>query len=139
MSGVQAGDRVAIHYTLSLHDGSVVDSSVDGEPLGFTVGGEEVIAGINLAVIGMEPGQSKQVAVPPDKAYGLRQPGLTGRVGRDKLPSEVREGDPLQATGREGAFIVWVKELKPDYAVVDANHPLAGQTLIFDIQLVAAG
>ncbi len=139
MEATKAGDYVQIHYTGRFRDGSVFDSSDGQDPLAFTAGGDEVIPGVSQAVIGMRPGEKKTVEVPPEQGYGLRDPAMEQRIARDKLPPEVQIGDPLQAQSEAGSFVVWVKELNDEEAVLDANHPLAGRVLIFDIELVAIG
>lgn len=139
MGAAKLGDQVKVHYTGRLEDGTVFDSTQDRAPLEFTAGGSEVIAGVSRAVIGMQPGESKTVEVAAEDGYGPRQPGLEQRVPRTLLPEGVKVGDPLHAkVGDENrTIVVWVMELGEDSAVLDANHPLAGHTLTFDIELVS--
>ena len=137
MSVAKLGDRVQIHYTGRLEDGTVFDSSEGRAPLEFTAGGQEVIPGVAQAVVGMQQGESKTVVVSPGEAYGVRAPGLEQRIPRTLLPEEVQVGDRLQAKVGEQVILVWVKELGEEFGVIDANHPLAGQTLTFDIELVS--
>jgi len=136
MGGTKLGDRVQIHYTCRLEDGTVLDSSRDRGPLEFTAGGTEVIPGVDQAVLGMQPGESKTVEVSAEDAYGARTPGLEQRVPRSALPEGVQEGDRLQAKVGEKSIMVWVSELGEESALLDANHPLAGHNLVFDIELV---
>lgn len=136
MTDVKTGDRVQVHYTGRLQDGTVFDSSEGRDPLEFTAGGDEVIPGFSRAVLGMEPGQNLTVTIAADDAYGPRVDGLTQQVNRSLLPDNVSVGDPLQADLDEGPLIVWVSELNDAYAVIDANHPLAGRDLVFEIELV---
>ena len=136
MSVTKLGDRVQIHYTGRLEDGTVFDSSEGRDPLEFSAGGQEVIPGVAQAVIGMQQGESKTVVVSPEEAYGVRTPGLEQRIPRTLLPEEVQVGDRLQAKVGEQIILVWVVELGEEFGVIDANHPLAGQSLIFDIELV---
>ena len=137
MAEVKLGDRVNIHYTGRLEDGTVFDSSKDREPLEFVAGGDEVIPGVSNAVVGMNPGDAKTVELTPEMGYGQRQEGLEQRVERNMLPPEVKVGDPLQATVGDHKIVVWVLEIGDEHAILDANHPLAGYNLVFDIELVS--
>lgn len=141
MTQVVEGNVVSIYYQGSLDDGTVFDETEKGEPLEFIAGGEEVIEGISQAVIGMSVGDKKRVEVPPEKAYGYHDPELEQTIPRSELPEDVEVGDQLTATAEDEEddeeFVVWVLELNDDEAVIDANHPLAGETLFFDIELVA--
>jgi len=139
MSKAAKGDKVTIHYTGKTQDGNVFDSSQGGDPLQFTVGSGELIPGVNNAVEGMSVGESKTVEIAPQDGYGQRQDGLEQRVARNMLPAEAKEGDPLRAQAEGQEIIVWVKELGEEEAVLDANHPLAGKTLVFDLELVSVG
>lgn len=137
MSITQIGDQVQIHYTGRFEDGTVFASSEGREPLEFQAGGDEVIPGLSQAVVGMELGESKTVEVEPENAYGPWKPGLDHRVPREMLPEEAELGDPLRAQVGDNTMVVWITELGDDFAVLDANHPLAGRTLIFDIEVVS--
>jgi FKBP-type peptidyl-prolyl cis-trans isomerase 2 len=137
MGATKLGDRVQIHYTGRLEDGTVFDSSQGRDPLEFTAGGNEVIPGVAKAVLGMQAGESKTVEVSAEDAYGVRTPGLEQRVPRKLLPEKAQVGDRLQAKVREKVILVWVAEIEEESAVIDANHPLAGQSLVFDIELVS--
>jgi peptidylprolyl isomerase len=139
MAQAQKGDKVKVHYTGKFPDGTVFDSSEGGDPLEFTAGGTELIPGVSNAVVGMEPGQSKTVEIEPSEGYGERQEGMEQTVPRNMLPAEAKVGDPLQAQAGEQTIVVWVKELDENEATLDANHPLAGQTLVFDLEMVAVG
>lgn len=132
-----SGDRVQIHYTGRLTDGTTFDSSEGRDPLEFVAGSEEVIPGLDQAILDMEEGESRTVTVPPEEAYGDRKPGLVQEVDRAQLPDGVTEGAALQAEVNGQRTILWVTELQDESAVVDANHPLAGKTLVFDVELVA--
>jgi len=137
MALTKAGDRVKVHYTGKFEDGSVFDCSTGMEPLEFEAGGNDVIPGVSNAVIGMQPGDTKTVVIAPEDGYGERQEGLDQKVGRDVLPPNVDVGMPLQAELEDRTIVVWVTELDEDYAVLDANHPLAGKTLTFDLEMVS--
>ena len=134
---VKEGDQVTIHYTGKLTDETVFDSSEGREPLGFTAGSEEIIPGVSNAVIGMAPGEKKTVEIEPDQAYGQPREDLVVKVPTEKLPEEAKEGDML-SDGQNP--VTWVVRERGDQeSVLDANHPLAGKTLVFDIELVNKG
>lgn len=137
MSQAKQGDKVQVHYTGKFEDGTVFDSSQGAEPLEFTAGGTDLIPGVSKAVIGMGPGDTKSVEIPPEEGYGERQDGMEQKVPRNLLPPEAKVGDPLQAQAGDQTIVVWVKELGDEEAVLDANHPLAGRTLLFDLEMVA--
>jgi FKBP-type peptidyl-prolyl cis-trans isomerase 2 len=137
MDQVTAGDVVQIHYTGRLDDGTVFDSSSGGDPLEFTAGSNELIDGVSRAVLGMQEGEKKSLTIEPEDGYGQRQPGLEQRVPRSSLPEGVSVGDRLSATAGGQTIPVWITEISDEAAVVDANHPLAGKTLTFDIELVS--
>jgi peptidylprolyl isomerase len=133
------GDRVRVHYTGRLEGGQVFDTSREGEPLEFTVGADNIIQGFSEAVRGMRVGESKTVEVAPDDAYGPRRDGLVTSIprGQTQFPVEpqvgMRFGLPLQDGGQ---LEVVVTEVTDTHVTIDGNHPLAGQKLIFDIELV---
>jgi len=133
---VKKGDKVTINYIGKLEDSEVFDQSEEGSPLEFVVGSSEIIEGISNGVIGMSVGDKKQITMPPEQAYGDKVAGLEQDVPLADLPDDVGMGD-LLATEIEGQEIVLkVIEIKGDTAVLDANHPLAGHTLTFDVELV---
>jgi peptidylprolyl isomerase len=134
---VAKGDQVSVHYTVKLDDGTVVDSSQGGEPLKFEAGGQEVIVGVSQGVLGMELGDKQTITVPPEEAYGPHHADAVQKVELQMLPAGVKEGDQLQASSNGQEFVVRVVELGDDHAVLDANHPLAGQTLVFDLELMS--
>lgn len=138
MTEIKAGDQVQIHFTGRFTDGTVFDSSEGRSPLEFTAGGDEVIAGVSQAVIGMKIGDSKTVQIPPTQGFGDRNPDQVQRVDRNLLPPDVQVGTALQAQSEDGkqSFTVWVAELDDQTALLDANHPLSGRDLEFDIELV---
>lgn len=139
MASVVAGDMVTISYRGTLDDGSVFDESTPDEPLRFVAGGEEVIEGLTNAVIGMTVGEKKRIVIEPDQAYGDYDDELEQTVERSELPEDAEVGDQLTATAVDNddeEFPVWVVELNENEAVLDANHPLAGETLIFEIELL---
>lgn len=141
MSGVKAGQTVTIHFCGRCEDGTVFEQSEPDEPLVFEAGSEEVLPGISEAVIGMQVGEKRLVDVPPEKGFGEYQDDLEQRVPLTELPEGIQVGDELTATGDdeddEDEFPVWVVEITETDALLDANHPLAGETLTFEIELVA--
>ncbi|MFQ5572260.1 MAG: peptidylprolyl isomerase [Rhodothermales bacterium] len=139
MTQAQTGHTVNVHYTGKLEDGTVFDSSKDGEPLQFTLGAGEVIPGFEGAVLGLEPGQSRTATVLPEAGYGPRREDLIIEMSRDHLPSghQVQIGQHLQLRLGDGdQLLVVITEVTETTVTFDANHPLAGQTLIFEIELL---
>ena len=139
MAQAKPGDTVKVHYTGKLADGTVFDSSLNEEPLEFTIGEGQVIPGFEEAVVGMNPGQSKITKVRADKAYGHYRDEMVLVVERERLPSEVQPevGQQMEMRSPDGtSFVVAVKEVSETSVTLDANHPLAGMDLRFDIQLL---
>ena len=132
------GDTVRIHYTGKLDDGRQFDSSEGGEPLEFTLGQRQVIAGFENAVEGMTPGDEKTVAIEPEQAYGKRDENLVQKVARDRFPDDakVEVGTQFQASTQSGPVVVTVVDMDDEEVTVDANHMLAGQRLTFALRLV---
>lgn len=136
----QNGDTVQVHYTGTLNDGTVFDSSKGREPLQFTLGAGEVIPGFEEAVAGMKVGERKTVTIPAAEAYGERSERAMLQVPREQFPAEIdpQPGLQLAMQRADGHQIpVVVAEVTETYVVIDANHPLAGQDLTFEIELVA--
>ena len=133
---IQPGDLVDLHYEGRFEDGTVFDSSRERDPLQFTAGSGQLIEGVSHAVLGMVSGEKKTVTIPPEKGYGNPNPALRQSIARDQLPEQVSVGDQLRAVYGEQEIPVWVTEMDDDQAVVDANHPLAGKTLVFDLEIV---
>lgn len=134
------GDTVHVHYTGRLDDGTVFDASEGRDPLAFTIGQGQVIEGFEQAVDGMVVGTEKTVRIPADEAYGTRRDDLLIEVPREQLPEEmaVEVGMQLQLRREDGgALPVTVAETADEKIVLDANHPLAGEALTFELQLVA--
>ena len=135
----ETGDTVRVHYTGTLQDGTVFDSSVGSEPLGFTIGQGQLIPGFEQAVLGMQVGESRTVTIPVDQAYGPRRDDMVLVVERNQLPEDMEPqvGMELQMNRGDGGVVaVTVTEVSETTITVDANHPLAGQDLIFEIELV---
>lgn len=139
MEQAKAGDTVRVHYTGRLDDGSVFDSSRGREPLEFTLGGGQVIAGFDDAVTGMAPGQEKTVTIPSEQAYGPRRDEMRVQVERSQFPSDIEPqvGQRLQMSQGGQVAVVTITEVSDDQVTLDANHPLAGQDLTFDLELVS--
>jgi peptidylprolyl isomerase len=136
------GDTVKVHYTGRLDDGTVFDTSSDRDPLEFIIGTGSIIPGFEKAVIGMSPGESKTETIPTDQAYGPYMEEMVLTVDRQQMPMEVEPeiGQQLQLQHPTGEVIpVVITEVSPSTVTLDANHPLAGESLIFDIELVEIG
>ena len=134
------GDSVTVHYTGRLIDGKIFDSSAGGEPLTIDLGSGQVIVGFEEAVIGMSEGELKSVSIPPDKAYGQYYKARVVNYPTNRLPLDIEPevGGQFKLQSRDGqSYIVRVIEVSKEYVRIDANPPLAGQDLIFDIELMA--
>lgn len=132
------GDTVKVQYTGKLKDGTVFDSSAESGPAQFTLGKGEVIRGFELAVLGMTLGESKIVEIPADEGYGLYDEDMLVVFHRERFPWDLKPkvGQRLQIGQPQGLTIqVTVTEVSESRVTVDANHPLAGKDLIFDIQI----
>lgn len=142
MQQVKKGDKVKVHYTGTLEDGTVFDSSMGHEPLQFQVGGGQVIEGFDEAVIGMGAGEKKTVLIPCAKAYGETQNDLIMEVALEQVPPDLKPeiGMRLEVGGTDGQLLkVTVVGLTDKVVVLDANPPLAGKDLIFALELVSIG
>ncbi|MFZ4800833.1 MAG: FKBP-type peptidyl-prolyl cis-trans isomerase [Chlorobium sp.] len=139
MAQAKKGDTVKVHYTGTLDDGTMFDTSAEREPLKFTVGGGEVIAGFDLAVLDMAPGDKKVTVIPAGEAYGEHSKDLVTEVDRARFPAdmELELGQQLQVGLEDGnQAVVMVVDLSDTSVTLDANHPLAGQQLTFELELV---
>ena len=139
MAQAENGRTVRVHYTGKLADGSVFDSSNGRDPLEFQVGSGQVIPGFDSAVEGMTPGESRTVRIPPEQAYGERREELLLKVDRSQFPdgANPEPGQQFQMSQQGGqSFVVNVTEVDGDKVVLDANHPLAGEELTFELELV---
>lgn len=140
MTAAQQGNTVKVHYTGKLEDGSVFDSSLQRDPLEFKIGEGQIIPGFEKAVVGMETGQNKTVQIEPDDGYGPRHEEMVQVVDRSQIPSNIslEIGAQLQANHPEGGpIILTVTDLTEADVTLDANHPLAGRNLTFEIEVVA--
>lgn len=139
MTQAKNGDTVKIHYTGKLQDGTVFDSSSDREPLKFSIGNGQVIPGFEEAVTGMKVGEKKTALIPCDKAYGERNPSMVMIVDRKHVPADIdpEVGLRLQVGSPSGELIaVTVIEVNDKNITLDANPPLAGEDLTFELELV---
>lgn len=139
MAQAKDGDTIKVHYTGKLDDGSVFDSSADRDPLEFKLGDNRIIRGFENAVIGMEPGGKSTVKIPADEAFGPYKDEMIMEVKKEDLPTDLEpkigQKFNLQQSDDQ-TIIVTVTELTGDTVTLDANHPLAGKDLSFDIELV---
>ncbi len=142
MQQVKKGDKVNVHYHGTLLDGSTFDSSAGREPLQFVVGNGQVIKGFDDALLDMTIGEKKKVNIPVDHAYGHRNDDMMMEYPVSDFPADMTPevGMELQMGDNQGnVFQVIITEVNDDMVLLDANHPLAGQDLIFDIELVSIG
>ena len=139
MAQAKKGDTVKIHFTGKLEDGTVFGSTADQRPLEFKLGEGKIIPGVEKAVEGMNVGESKTVELPPEQAYGQRRAELMEKVSRDRFPkdAEPQVGQRLEIPQQQGQpMVVRVIDVSESTVTLDANHPLAGRDLTFDLQLM---
>ena len=137
---IQKGDKVKVHYTGTLQDGTVFDSSKDREPLEFEVGSGQLIPGFEKAVIDLKSGETTTVTIPSDQAYGEFREDMVVEVEKSNLPEEIKpeKGLQLQVQQPDGqALPVVIQDVTETHIVLDANHPLAGRDLTFEIELIS--
>jgi peptidylprolyl isomerase len=140
MQQVKKGDTVKVHYHGKLTTGETFDSSDGKEPLEFKVGDGDVIKGFEEGVMGMKIGDKKTIQIPAEDAYGEKNEEMMIEFPKDRFPADMNPevGMPLTMSNGAGQnFRVTITEVKDDSVILDANHPLAGEELIFDIQLVS--
>ena len=139
MSKAKNGDTVKIHYMGKLEDGKVFDNSKERQPFEFIVGSGEVMPGIEKGVIGMEPGDTKTIEIPPQEAFGQRREELVIEIAKSELPDHTTptKGQRLRMRQPDGGHIdLIIIDVNEERITLDANHPLAGHTLFFDLELV---
>jgi FKBP-type peptidyl-prolyl cis-trans isomerase 2 len=139
MAQVKSGDKIKVHYHGKLTSGETFDSSAGREPLEFEVGSGQVIPGFDEGVTGMAIGEKKTINIPFAEAYGPRNSEMVIEMPKERFPAdmELEVGMPLGMSDQNGQqFQVTVVEIKEEIVLLDANHPLAGQDLIFDLELV---
>ena len=142
MAAAKSGDTVKVHYKGTLEDGTVFDSSLEREPLQFQLGAGQILPGFEKAVEGLAPGEKTTTSIPAAEAYGERNDQAIIKVERTQLPEGLNPevGQQLQMRNPNGqAMPVRVTELTESDVTIDANHPLAGKDLNFEIELVAVG
>lgn len=142
MQQAKAGDTVKVHYHGRLTDGTTFDSSEGREPLEFEVGSGAVIAGFDNGVTGMSVGEKRTIQIPVEQAYGPKDPGMLVEFPKSNFPEDMAPelGMRLNMTNGSGQVIpVVITDVKEETVILDANHPLAGEDLIFDIELVSIG
>ncbi len=139
MAEAANGNTVKVHYTGKLDDGTVFDSSVGREPMEFTIGQGQMIPGFERGVVGMSEGETRTVVIAADQAYGVHRPDGVFELDRTEIPTTIplEVGMQLQATGPGGRPVsMTVVALTDDKVTMDANHPLAGKDLTFDIEML---
>ena len=139
MTAAKTGDTVKVHYTGTLTDDTEFDSSLGGEPLEFTLGQNMVIPGFENGVVGMSPGESRKISIPAEEAYGPYNNDLVAVVPRSQVPPELELslGMVLQVRSTEGGIArAIIRNITEADVTLDLNHPLAGQDLVFEIELV---
>ena len=139
MNRAKEGDTVSVHYTGKLDDGTVFDSSSGGEPLSFVLGQGQIIPGFESGVTGMAVGESKMVEIPCDQAYGQHQPEKVAQVARSEFAGDMKleVGSRLQVQHPQAGMLIFsVVDLDDENVTLDANHPLAGKDLVFELELV---
>ena len=140
MSIVENGSIVSVHYTGTLNDGTEFDSSRSRDPLKFQVGDSQVIAGFENAVIGMAAGESKTVSIPAENAYGLKDEKAIQEISKDRFPEGFDALVGEQVTGDNGngqPFMATIISEQETSVTLDFNHPLAGQDLVFEVEVVS--
>lgn len=133
---IAPGDRVRIHYTSRSLEGSVIETSDHRGAFEFLVGSDEVLPALNQGLVGLKVGDVRTITAPPERAYGRHSADLIQSVPASALPEGVQVGDQLTAVVANRKLDVWVQRLSQKEAVVDANHPLAGETLVIDVRVV---
>jgi len=142
MAEAKSGDTVKVHYTGRLTNGTVFDSSLKREPLQFKLGDGKILPAFEEGVIGMSPGDTKRIDIPADQAYGQRDDRQVQKVERTQFPEgfEPEMGRQIQLEGEQGQrVVVSIVGFDDDSITLDANHPLAGEDLSFEIELVEIG
>lgn len=136
---IQNGDTVKVHYTGKLSDGEVFDSSKGREPLEFVIGAGQVIPGFEAAVLGKEAGDHITVTIPPEQGYAY-DPELVFTIKTEQMPDSIplKVGTPVHLSNEQGHMDAVITEVGPEEITLDANMPLAGKELIFDIDVVAS-
>ena len=139
MKEAKVGDLVSVHYTGKLTNGEVFDSSKDRDPLEFTLGNKKLLGGFEEGVVGMKPGETKSVTLNPEQAFGDRREDLVLKFPKNEFPQHITPAVGLQLKLRNASganLTVVITEVGEDSVTLDGNHPMAGQTIVFDIELI---
>lgn len=142
MQQIKSGDKVKVHYHGKLTNGETFDTSEGRDPLEFTVGAGQVIKGFDDALMDMAVGEKKTVQIPVGEAYGERRDDMVVQYPKNEFPAEMNPEVGMQLTMSDNMgnnFPVVITEVQEEVVVLDANHPLAGQDLIFDLEVVSIG
>ena len=139
MAKAKVGDKVKVHFTGALEDGSIFGSTVNEEPFEFTIGEKNMLPGFENAIIGMQIGETKTITLSPEQAYGSYKKELVHVMNRAGFPNEINLeiGKRLRVRTQDGRYVVVnIKDFSEDSIVLDENDPLAGETLTFNIELI---
>jgi FKBP-type peptidyl-prolyl cis-trans isomerase 2 len=140
MSNVEKGNRVTVKYVGKLSDGTIFDSTEEKEPFEFTVGSDEVIQGFDSGILGMSVGESKTIHIPVEQAYGQHSEDLVFAIDREDVDTEgeLQIGDVLELPMKDGnSLYANIIEISDEEITIDANHELAGEDLIFEVELLS--
>jgi peptidylprolyl isomerase len=140
MNKAKQGDTVTIHYTGMLESGEVFETTKERNPIEITLGNRGVIPGVEKGILGMNVGETKTFEVEPEEGFGERMQEFKTTVKRDDLPEQIKPviGQPLKVEQPDGdSFVMFISDMDANTVTLDANHPLAGQTLTFTIELLA--
>ncbi|WP_455369925.1 FKBP-type peptidyl-prolyl cis-trans isomerase [[Eubacterium] cellulosolvens] len=133
------GDKITIHFTVKTEDGQIVESSNENEPQTFQVGDRNLLPGLNKALLGLKKGDKKTITIPPNQGFGERKEDLLREASKTIIKGDVKgtEGEVVELSSKDGErYLATIQEVKKDTIVLDLNHPLAGETLTFEIQVV---
>ena len=139
MERAKYGDKIKVHYTGKLTNGKVFDSSIDRNPMVFTIGQEQMIPDFEQAFVGMSPGESKRITISSDRAFGSYREDLVSKIKSGNISPELepKVGRRMEASRPDGQkIVVIVTSVTESGVTVDANHPLAGEDLTFDLELI---
>ena len=139
MEQAKYGDKVKVHYTGKLTNGRVFDSSIDRNPMVFTIGQEQMIPDFEQAFIGMSPGESKRITIDSDEAFGPYREDLLMKINSENISPELepKVGQRIEASRRNGQkVVVTIIAVNESGVTINANHPLAGEDLTFDLELI---
>jgi FKBP-type peptidyl-prolyl cis-trans isomerase SlpA len=139
MKRVTSNSKVKVNYTGKLEDGTIFDSSLIAgrEPLMAILGEGQLIKGFENGLLEMSEGESRTIEIEPDDAYGHYISDMVAEIPKDQVPENSNVGDSLQGNSPQGPIVVRITEIKEDSVIIDANHPLAGKKLIFDLEVIS--